>query len=532
MNVESASAVYAESDLSQFDSHSQLGRRWIGLASAAGSRLSGGERADEARRLSDLSFRQMLLSGATLAAADFVAMLAVVAVASLVVNVLGLTAQAGVEITLVWFIPVVLIPIARLAGLYPALGMSVIVEFRQLARALALALAAGPLVAFVAASWGGLVYGVAVASVGLLLALPTLPASRFFVRSFLSRFNWWSAPVLICSDPKSALRLCRQLQSMPERGLKPVGILLLPGEKWDWNAKNCELPVYDLQDASTCAIRHSATWVLVQQERGALDIHEADAVIAHSLWAIPNRILLSSASLELGMWDETHTVGPAGGLRFRGSCPNTFRRTLKRTFDILFAVVAITASFPFCLFAAIVIKLSSPGPIFYGQKRVGRFGKEFTAWKFRTMRQNADRLLHQYLENDPALKAEWEETHKLKRDPRITTIGSFLRKTSLDELPQLWNILIGDMSAVGPRPIVDSPTYDRDYMVAYPQEFAAYKSVRPGLTGMWQITCRNSGRYEMRIYWDMYYIRNWSLWLDVYIVLRTVRTVLLREGAY
>ncbi|PQO43890.1 exopolysaccharide biosynthesis polyprenyl glycosylphosphotransferase [Blastopirellula marina] len=532
MNVESASAVCAESDLSQFDSHSHVGKRWIGLASAAGSRLSGGERANEARRLSDLSFSQMLLFGTTLATADFVAMLAVVLFASMGVSLVGVPAQDGLAITLAWFIPVVLIPIARLAGLYPAMGMSAIVEFRQLARALALALAAGPLVAFVAASWGGLIYGTIVSAVALLMALPTLPASRFFVRSVLSRFNWWTAPVLICSDPKSALRLCRQLQSMPERGLKPVGILLLPGEKWDWNVESCELPVYDLQDASSCAVRHSATWVLVQQERGALDIREADALIAHSLWAIPNRILLSSASLELGMWDETHTVGPAGGLRFRGSCPNTFRRSLKRVFDVLFATAALTISFPFCLFAAIAIKLSSPGPIFYGQKRVGRFGKEFTAWKFRTMRQNADQVLNQYLESDPALKAEWEETHKLKRDPRITSIGGLLRKTSLDELPQLWNILVGDMSAVGPRPIVDSPTYDRDYMVAYPQEFAAYKSVRPGLTGMWQITCRNSGRYEMRIYWDMYYIRNWSLWLDVYIVLRTVRTVLLREGAY
>ena len=144
---------------------------------------------------------------------------------------------------------------------------------------------------------------------------------------------------------------------------------------------------------------------------------------------------------------------------------------------------------------------------------------------------NADQVLQQCLQSNPDFRREWEETHKLKNDPRVTWIGRFLRTTSLDELPQLWNILCGEMSVVGPRPIVDSSDYDATYIRDYPREFAVYTSVRPGLTGMWQVTCRNSGVYEMRIYWDMYYIRNWSLWLDLYIILRTIRTVLLREGS-
>ena len=155
----------------------------------------------------------------------------------------------------------------------------------------------------------------------------------------------------------------------------------------------------------------------------------------------------------------------------------------------------------------------------------------FAAWKFRSMVPNAERVLQQMLDTDPALRREWELTHKLKRDPRVTWIGRLIRATSLDELPQLWNIFRGDMSLVGPRPIINRPDYDAQYIEEYPAEYAAYCSVRPGLTGLWQITCRNNGVYEMRIYWDMYYIKNSCFWLDLYIILRTIRTVLLREGA-
>ncbi len=118
----------------------------------------------------------------------------------------------------------------------------------------------------------------------------------------------------------------------------------------------------------------------------------------------------------------------------------------------------------------------------------------------------------------------------MKNDPRVTAIGKLLRATSLDELPQLWNVLKGEMSLVGPRPIVDSPSYDASYVRQYRDEFEAYKTVRPGLTGLWQVRCRNNGVYDLRIYWDMYYIRNWSIWLDLYLIMRTIKTVVMREG--
>jgi lipopolysaccharide/colanic/teichoic acid biosynthesis glycosyltransferase len=139
---------------------------------------------------------------------------------------------------------------------------------------------------------------------------------------------------------------------------------------------------------------------------------------------------------------------------------------------------------------------------------------------------NADQVLHRYLENNPDLREEWERNHKLRNDPRITTVGRFLRRTSLDELPQLWNVLKGDMSLVGPRPIVEAE------VARYGANFDLYTRVQSGLTGLWQVSGRNDTSYEERVKLDTFYVRNWSVWLDLCILFRTIGTVLLRKGAY
>lgn len=142
------------------------------------------------------------------------------------------------------------------------------------------------------------------------------------------------------------------------------------------------------------------------------------------------------------------------------------------------------------------------------------------------MRVDAEQVLESYLASDPTLRAEWERDHKLKQDPRVTWVGNILRKTSLDELPQLWNVLVGDMSLVGPRPIVDAEKEK------YGASFSLTSRVMPGITGLWQVSGRNNTTYERRVSLDAYYARNWSLWFDVYILLRTIKTVVRREGAY
>jgi Undecaprenyl-phosphate galactose phosphotransferase WbaP len=199
---------------------------------------------------------------------------------------------------------------------------------------------------------------------------------------------------------------------------------------------------------------------------------------------------------------------------------------LARTLDIFLILLAA----PYIILAIVIIAVSiladSGGPIIFRQTRIGRNGRKFQVYKFRTMLPNADQVLQDYLNKSPELRAEWLATHKLKHDPRVTRLGSFLRKSSLDELPQIWNIFTGDMGLVGPRPIVDAE------VEKYGKCFELYKQVRPGLTGLWQVSGRNDTTYERRVELDEYYVRNRSLKLDLEILLKTVSVVLNKDGAY
>ena len=202
------------------------------------------------------------------------------------------------------------------------------------------------------------------------------------------------------------------------------------------------------------------------------------------------------------------------------------RLNFSRALDIVLILLAAPYILLAFLVIALLIRLDSPGPVFYHQTRIGRFGRKFHVYKFRTMVVNADQILKDYLDNSPELKAQWLATHKLKQDPRVTRLGALLRKLSLDELPQLWNIMIGDMSLVGPRPIVDAE------VEKYGKCFELYIQVRPGLTGLWQVSGRNNTSYQYRVELDEYYIRNRSLKLDLQILWKTIFVVLSKEGAY
>ncbi len=198
----------------------------------------------------------------------------------------------------------------------------------------------------------------------------------------------------------------------------------------------------------------------------------------------------------------------------------------KRVLDLILAVTVGILLLPCVVLIAVASKITSPGPLFYCQRRIGRGGRHFFAWKFRTMVCDADDVLQAYLKSDREARVEWEQDHKLKKDPRVTWIGRFLRQTSLDELPQLWNVVRGEMSLVGPRPIVD------DEIPKYGDVFLDYKRVLPGITGLWQVSGRNNTTYDERVSLDAYYVGNWSVWLDLFILFCTIRVVLLREGAY
>ena len=197
----------------------------------------------------------------------------------------------------------------------------------------------------------------------------------------------------------------------------------------------------------------------------------------------------------------------------------------QRAVHVTLAIAAIIFLAPVFLIVALLVALTDPGPVLYRQKRVGLNGKQFDCLKFRTMRTDADSKLAELLDKDPELRREWKETRKLDNDPRITPIGKLLRLSSLDELPQLFNVLSGDINLVGPRPIIE------DELPCYGRYLRHYLSVRPGLTGMWQISGRSSTTYRRRVAADVLYVRRRSPALDLYIILATIPAVVLARGA-
>jgi len=199
----------------------------------------------------------------------------------------------------------------------------------------------------------------------------------------------------------------------------------------------------------------------------------------------------------------------------------------KRLFDILFSLSILTIFFPLFLIITLAIRLTSKGNAIYGQMRVGKNGIPFRCYKFRTMYQNAETKLHEILANDPVRKREWETTHKLKNDPRITSIGTFLRKSSLDELPQFWNVLKGDLSVVGPRPVVQE-----EITKHFGNKALKIFSIRPGITGLWQISGRSDTSYSKRIALDEYYVENRNFLRDLKIIILTIPSIFSKKGAY
>ena len=211
---------------------------------------------------------------------------------------------------------------------------------------------------------------------------------------------------------------------------------------------------------------------------------------------------------------------PCGGLLQQGSL------RIKRVLDIVVALLLLPLAMPFGVAIALAIVLDTRGPVFFRQTRLGRGNTRFRLWKFRSMVQDADTVLEEYLKKHPDLRSEWALTRKLKADPRVTRVGRLLRRSSLDELPQLWNVLRGEMSMIGPRPIVE------EEIAKYGKFFSLYTLVSPGLTGLWQVSGRNDTKYHERVALDTRYIREWTFGMDLMVLLKTVRVVLMGHGAY
>jgi len=212
---------------------------------------------------------------------------------------------------------------------------------------------------------------------------------------------------------------------------------------------------------------------------------------------------------------------------YQNRLKSRYRKILQQSFSYILAIVLLPLLFPIIGILAILIKSESKGPVFFTHARIGQNGKTISMIKFRSMYFDASRRLKELFKNEPNMKKEWAENFKIKNDPRVTRIGSFLRKTSLDELPQIFNVLKGEMNFVGPRPVIQEEIDNY-----YKKDAQYYFMVKPGITGLWQVSGRSDTDYNYRIETDKWYVLNWSLWLDIVILVKTIKVVFKKEGAY
>ncbi len=405
-------------------------------------------------------------------------------------------------------------------GLYPGIRLSPVDEFRRVIVAatamfamwaVGVAILTGELTVqrwFLFSAWA--------------ISLVALTVGRSAMRRLLGTRNWWGFPTLVCGDGKAAVELHHWLTTNRHLGLRPMGVIADPtvleldgSEEWylgTWS------------EVDEIATEKHAYWALVVagEDRPG---HVSEEVTG-ALSAMPHVQLVSDLTGLPDNWTGHRPIDGLAGVHLQQNLLLPGPRAVKRALDLTIALTIGLILAPILLVIALLVKLTSKGPILFGHTRLGQDGRVFKAWKFRTMITGADKVLEEHLAKHPELQAEWAKDQKLRRDPRITMMGRLFRKTSLDELPQLWNVLRGEMSMVGPRPIVSSE------IRKYGDDYWLYSSVKPGITGLWQVSGRNNTTYEERVALDAYYVRNWSPWLDAYLLLRTVKTVLFAEGAY
>lgn len=408
-----------------------------------------------------------------------------------------------------------------IVGLYPGVGMSPVDELRWLSLMTTLVYTVLGSVIFLIRE--GETYSRLVFLIAWMLSLLIIPVGRGMLRHFASGQAWWGQPVIILGAGKTGELVLRTLLHNPGLGLKPVALLDDDPAKQGTVIGGVAI-TGGVAQAPQLAHKLKISYAIVAMPgvdpRRLVQVLETYGHCFEHLLVIPDLFGLAS------LWVESKDLGGLLSLEVRQQLLLPLPRLTKACIDFLLSVVIGLACFPLLLIIAGLIYLDCPGPIFYTQARLGRNGKTFYAVKFRSMLPHADQILAAYLEQFPEYRQEWEDDHKLKQDPRLTRVGWWLRRTSLDELPQLWNVLRGEMSLVGPRPIVT------DEIPKYEEKYALYTRVKPGITGLWQVSGRNNISYEERVNLDAYYVRNWSVWLDFYILLRTVWVVLMAEGAY
>ena len=355
------------------------------------------------------------------------------------------------------------------------------------------------------------------------LILVAVPLGRSLAKHILNKLNLWKKNTIIIGSGRNAFEAYAALQSEEVLGFNVSAFVCTdsPCER-EYNGIpviNSEKELWEIAD-----IENTQFIVALEFEQHSLRDWWLKNLAKHncrSVSVIPTLrgVPLYGTDMSFIFSHEVMILRVSNNLAKRSS------RFLKRIFDIFGSFAIMLVLSPVLLFLAYTVSRDGGKPI-YGHERIGRDGRKFKCLKFRSMVVNSQEVLAELLANDPVAREEWDKDFKLKNDPRITKIGSFIRKTSLDELPQLWNVFIGEMSLVGPRPIVEAE------LERYAGDVDYYLMAKPGMTGLWQVSGRNDIDYDTRVYFDAWYVKNWALWNDIAILFKTINVVLKKDGAY
>jgi Undecaprenyl-phosphate galactose phosphotransferase WbaP len=424
-------------------------------------------------------------------------------------------AAAIVPSVMVWIV------LRALLGLYPGYGLDSAERLRRHTYSVFATLGVLAVVA-VGFQIGNLLSRIllAFAFLGLLFLTPFV---QHFVRLGMKKAELWGKPVITLSYKETGAKFQELLKQEWGMGYDPVALLdhhLIAAGK-SYREDSCAETLAEAANLGRELGVDTVIFAMPYTRREQLvTIVSVASESFRNILIVPNLNGLTNSAV--APRDFAGTLA----LEIKQNLLDPWSQRLKRALDLLGTVIGGVLISPLVFAIAVLIKFDSPGPAFYGHRRLGTEGKHFLCWKFRTMHVNAERLLDKHLQDNPILRAEWEQSQKLRDDPRVTRVGRLLRQTSLDELPQLLNVLRGEMSLTGPRPIVDAE------VPKYGEVYKLYKRIRPGMSGLWQVGGRSDTGYAERVWMDSYYVRNWSVWLDLVILARTVKSVVVGKGAF
>ncbi|HHW9641667.1 undecaprenyl-phosphate galactose phosphotransferase WbaP [Haemophilus influenzae] len=349
------------------------------------------------------------------------------------------------------------------------------------------------------------------------------PLARVLVKKFLIKSGWFLRDTIMIGSGDNAFDVYNALRDEPYLGFQVTHFISV--SNISNNVKELNIPILNSMSSWTSVTKKTDQFIIALEDDEEVDRNNWLRYFStngyRSVSVIPTLRGLPLYSTDMSFMFSHEMML----LQMNNNLATLSSRILKRTMDIVGSLAIIIIFSPVLLYLYFAVKKDG-GNAIYGHPRIGRNGKTFNCLKFRTMVVNSKEVLDELLRTDPEARAEWEKDFKLKNDPRITKIGAFIRKTSLDELPQLFNVLKGEMSLVGPRPIVI------DELERYEENVDYYLMAIPGMTGLWQVSGRNNIDYNTRVYFDSWYVKNWSLWNDIAILFKTVNVVLNRYGAY